>query len=129
MGIALFHCGAVDRLPADVYCVVNNSDRDGIRMLEKHHELDERFRLLMESRRGPVFFLEHGIPESEVGIIAQKVRHDIATKHIESNWWDSNYLPLLVTATEVGYGYRGTGTDFWPILEKELDTEFNSSSR
>ncbi len=29
-------------------------------------------------------------------------------------------LPLLVAATEIGYVYRGTGTDFWPIFAERL---------
>ena len=36
-------------------------------------------------------------------------------------WWRERTLPLLRAAVEVGYGYEGTGQDFWPILEGRLE--------
>ena len=36
-------------------------------------------------------------------------------------WWRERALPLLRAAVEVGYGYEGTGQDFWPILEGRLE--------
>ena len=39
------------------------------------------------------------------------------------------HLSLLVVATEVGYRYRGSGTDFWPVLEVELDVHLTPSDR
>ncbi|MGP8441613.1 hypothetical protein ACT2E5_05695 [Burkholderia vietnamiensis] len=29
-------------------------------------------------------------------------------------------MPLLIAVTEIGYTYRGTGTDFWPIFAERL---------
>ena len=29
-------------------------------------------------------------------------------------------MPILVAATEIGYGYAGNGTDFWPRLGQRL---------
>ena len=37
-------------------------------------------------------------------------------------WWESRALPLLIAATEIGYDYAGTGTDFWPIFAKRFGT-------
>lgn len=48
------------------------------------------------------------------------VRDALAHNSIDSGWWNSRSLPLLVTTTEVGYDYEGTGTDFWPIFERRF---------
>ena len=40
-----------------------------------------------------------------------------------------NSLPLLVVSTEVGYRYRGSGTDFWPVLETEFGVRFSATDR
>lgn len=48
------------------------------------------------------------------------VRSALAQHRIESGWWGSQALPLLVAATEIGYVYHGTGTDFWPIFAEQL---------
>lgn len=98
-------------------------------MLEVHRELDERYRALRESRSGPVFFVEHGLSEYEVADVVADVRHHLDTHPLESGWWHSNYLPLLVAATEVGYRYRGSGTDFWPVLEAELGEQISATGR
>lgn len=39
---------------------------------------------------------------------------------IDGTWWSLHPLPLLVAVTEIGYIYRGTGTDFWPIFADRL---------
>ena len=54
------------------------------------------------------------------------VRSTLFIHSIESEWWRMHDLPLIVAATEVGYRYRGTGTDFWPLLEKELGIDLNT---
>jgi hypothetical protein len=38
-------------------------------------------------------------------------------------------LPLVVCAVEIGYGYEGNGTDFWPLLEKRLEHPFGIDER
>lgn len=98
-------------------------------MLEIQRALDERYRALRESRTGPVFFLEHGLNDSEVSDVLTDVRHLLGAHPIESVWWRSNCLPLLLAATEVGYRYRGSGTDFWPVLEAELGTKISATDR
>ena len=98
-------------------------------MLEVHRELDERYRALRESRTGPIFFLEHGLSEGEVADVVADVSHHLITHPLKSGWWNSNCLPLLVAATEVGYRYRGSGTDFWPVLEAEFGVEFSTTDR
>lgn len=98
-------------------------------MLELQVRLDERYRTLRESRAGPVFFLEHGLRESEVSSVFADVSRLLGVHPIESGWWHTNRLPLLVTATEVGYRYSGSGTDFWPLLEAELGHKISATDR
>lgn len=68
----------------------------------------------------PVYLLEHGVEGPELGMLLTSVRSGLAQHRIESGWWGSQALPLLVAATEIGYVYRGTGTDFWPIFAQQL---------
>lgn len=98
-------------------------------MLEIHSRLDERYRTLRESRTGPVFFLEHGLSEDEVTDVFANVSHLLCAQPIESGWWRTNCLPLLVAATEVGYRYRGSGTDFWPVFEAKLGLRISAPDR
>ena len=98
-------------------------------MLEVHRELDERYRTLSESRNGPVYFIEHGFSKKETDRLIDDVRNSLNTHPIESRWWNTNYLPLLVAATEVGYRYRGTGTDFWPVIEDRFGVTVDVNDR
>lgn len=98
-------------------------------MRELQLELDARFINLRESRHGPVFFMEHGLGEDELATVVTGVRRALATHPLESTWWHANGLPLIVAATEVGYRYRGSGTDFWPVLESEVGASFSWSDR
>ena len=98
-------------------------------MLEIQRALDERYRRLRDSRTGPVFFLEHGLNDGEVSDVLTDVRHLLRAQPIESGWWRINCLPLLLAATEVGYRYRGSGTDFWPELEAELGLQISAADR
>ena len=98
-------------------------------MLETHRVLDERYRALRESRSGPVFFIEHGLSEGEIADVFTDVGRHLPVHPLEGMWWQAHCLPLLIAATEVGYRYRGTGTDFWPVLESEFGVEFSAASR
>ena len=98
-------------------------------MRELHRELDQRYRTLQESRKGPVFFVEHGLRTGEVADLFADVRHHLAAHPLESGWWNLNCLPLLVASTEVGYRYRGSGTDFWPVLETKFGVKVSATDR
>ena len=98
-------------------------------MRELHRELDQRYRTLQGSRRGPVFFVEHGLSGGEVADLFADVRHHLIAHPIESGWWNLYCLPLLVVSTEVGYRYRGSGTDFWPILEATFRVNISTTDR
>lgn len=82
--------------------------------------LAARFNALSASRQGTVFFIEHGLAAEDLSELRASVRERLERQPLESEWWDSCELPLLVAATEEGYRYRGAGTDFWPLLENEL---------
>ncbi len=98
-------------------------------MVEEESLLGERFAGLRDSREGPVFFIEHGFAEMELDQLTAAVRRTVRHHPPESSWWRACPLPLIVVATEVGYRYRGTGTDFWPKLESALDIGISPQSR
>jgi hypothetical protein len=91
--------------------------------------LSDRFSALRDSRQGAVFFVEHGLDAADLDELRAGVRRRVQTHPFESGWWDTNDLSLLVAATEVGYRYRGSGTDFWPLLEEELGVEVSPLGR
>ena len=91
--------------------------------------LAEQFALLRDSRAGPVFFIEHGLSEVDTEDLRQAVSRAARRYPLQSDWWRMNPLPLVVTATEIGYRYRGTGTDFWPKLESALGIHISPESR
>ena len=66
-------------------------------------KLIERFSELRDSRRGSVFFVEHGLSADELDALRGDVRESLRSRPLESAWWDQHDLPLLVAATEVGY--------------------------
>lgn len=76
-----------------------------------------------------MFFVEHGLNEDRVAAVVADVGHHLNAHPLESGWWQFNYLPLLVVATEVGYRYRGSGTDFWPVLEAEFGIQISTTDR
>ena len=98
-------------------------------MLDTQRALAERFASLSPSRIGPIFFIEHGLDDPEVSQLRAAVREAAQLQPPESHWWRERPLPLLVVATEIGYRYRGAGTDFWPLLEDDLGIELTPDSR
>lgn len=86
-----------------------------------HASLVARFAELREFHPdAPVCLLEHGLEGSDLTWLMTAVRGSLLRHRIDSSWWGSHPLPLLVAATEIGYVYRGTGTDFWPIFAEQL---------
>ena len=98
-------------------------------MLEVAKHLAKRFAVLRDGRPGPVFFIEHGLSDTELHELRAVVGEAAQLHPPESDWWRARPLPLIVSATEVGYRYRGSGTDFWPLLEAELGIDLRPSSR
>ena len=98
-------------------------------MREAQRNLENRFAKLRDSRTGPVFFIEHGLSAQDSRQLLDSVSQAARFRPIQSSWWREYPLPLLVTATEVGYEYRGTGTDFWPNLESALKIDISPAAR
>ena len=96
---------------------------------EAERSLASHFAKLRDSRTGPIFFIEHGLSESDSRKLRDFVSQAARYRPIQSGWWREYPLPLLVTATEVGYRYRGTGTDFWPKLESKLKKDIGAAAR
>jgi hypothetical protein len=76
-----------------------------------------------------VHFLDHGLSSDELTALFNDVSQSLRTNSLKSFLWTTSYLPLLVCAVEVGYGYEGNGTDFWPLLEKRLEFPFGIDER
>jgi hypothetical protein len=71
---------------------------------------------LAQARDRSSYLLEHGLSQPEVIQVCTQIRDGLRLHPIGGGWWNTRPLPLLVAATEVGYDYQGTGTDFWPIF-------------
>ena len=91
--------------------------------------LATHFQGLCDGRDGPVFFIEHGLSEADAEDLRKTVRATARFHPLQTVWWRQYPLPLLVTATEIGYAYRGTGTDFWPRFESALGTHISPEGR
>lgn len=100
-------------------------------LTDQHQALVERFVDLAQTRgQLPVFAIEHGLDEPALEELRRTVSRQIEEDpQLAGAVWAWNYLPLLVIATEVGYRYRGTGTDFWPVLSQELGVEAGPAFR
>ena len=98
-------------------------------MRDAQRALAERFANLNPSRSGPIFFIEHGLHDTEVSQLRAVVREAAQLHPPERHWWREYPLPLIVVATEIGYRYCGAGTDFWPLLEDDLGIELTPNSR
>lgn len=100
-------------------------------LTNQHQALAERFLELAQTRgQLPVFVIEHGLGERALEDLTKLVSQQIEKNpHLSGAMWAWSYLPLLVIATEVGYRYRGTGTDFWPVLSQELGSEAGPAFR
>jgi hypothetical protein len=92
--------------------------------------LDEGYSALAESsaeRR--VFVLEHRLDDEQRRELFTEVSAALSQEAPDSPAWLHCPLPLLVAASEVGYAYRGSGTDFWPLLGERLGCVFCDEER
>ncbi|WP_252259821.1 hypothetical protein [Erythrobacter aurantius] len=76
----------------------------------------------------PVFGLEHGLEPDEIA----RAKVELG-RRLRSHSADLAISPfplcLVACSSEVGYHYRGTGTDFWPKFEAEIGAELDESAR
>lgn len=103
----------------------------GNALKDRHEALADHFADLAGARdQLPLFAIEHGLDEAALEGLRTAVSGQLeADPQLQGAAWSWSYLPLLVMATEVGYRYRGTGTDFWPVLAQELGVEAGSAFR
>lgn len=99
-------------------------------LVELHAQLDEGYRALAEgSSERRVFVLEHRLDDEQLRKLFDEVSEALSLQGPDASAWLVSPLPLLVAAAEVGYAYRGTGTDFWPRLRERLGYDFGYEDR
>lgn len=89
-------------------------------LTDLHGRLDLQFRALHERRQllepiSPVFALEHNLFDSELDTLKTAVRagiRDYSLSHFSECW-----LPFVVYAAEMGYGYEGD--EYWTTFSSE----------
>lgn len=97
----------------------------------QHLALAEHFvNLSRERGELPVFAIEHGLDNLALEELRRSVSRQLEEDpQLAGAAWSWRYLPLVIVATEVGYRYRGTGTDFWPVLAQELGIDAGHTFR
>lgn len=85
-----------------------------------HASLETHFGALRDERARlapapPVFALEHDLPENELALLQAAVRRSVAAGApiARRRFW----LPFVVYATEIGYGYEGD--EYWDTFAHE----------
>nr|CAD6612828.1 hypothetical protein RKHAN_02523 [Rhizobium sp. Khangiran2] len=92
--------------------------------------LSSHFSSLRSARGGtPIFLIEHGLDQNTVSELQSLVGRKLRLVGVNPIAWAGNYLPLGIAVTEVGYRYRGTGTDFWPKVDEALNVSISISER
>ncbi|WP_226628372.1 hypothetical protein [Alloyangia pacifica] len=72
---------------------------------------------------GSIYLIEHGLARDEIEQLLYLVSHRAGLYQFAKRAWQDFVLSLSVIVTEVGYEYRGTGTDFWPLVESALKVD------
>ncbi len=99
---------------------------------QSHERLTEHFgnkRSADDDTRAPIYFGDHGVTVDERETLRELVRNGLRCKPLDAFEWSLAYLPLLISAVEVGYDYHGNGTDFWPKLTESLGYSFGTDDR
>jgi hypothetical protein len=99
--------------------------------LDNFHEKVVENITVLRAQRGdnPVYAIEHGLQSNETDEMFNAVGAAVRQFGISKWWWKGRSLPLLVAAAEVGYEYRGTGTNFWPKLEQRFGAGIAANDR
>lgn len=84
----------------------------------------------LRNERGdlPVYGLEHGLSPQEVGRLNQLIGTELRDRGIGTSF-RRICLTLVAALSEIGYDYRGTGTDFWPKLEAVFGAAISGRER
>ena len=97
-----------------------------------HSQLIDHFsevRVSVEGRSSIQYFIDHGLSSDDFESSRESIQVSLRQKTLDSAFWQSAYLPLLICTVEVGYHYQGNGTDFWPALSETLDYDFRVADR
>lgn len=87
------------------------------------------FEFHRQQRQGlPVFGLEHGLTTERVLELKNALGHLVRSQPVETVF---QRFPLSIVAcsSEIGYEYRGTGTDFWPKFEAAIAANIDEAGR
>lgn len=96
---------------------------------EIEHSIGATYQRCASERSGqPVFGLEHGLAPDEIARAKVELGRRLRS-HSADLAISSFPLCLVACSSEVGYHYRGTGTDFWPKFEAEIGAEFDEAGR
>ena len=85
-----------------------------------HGRLEEHFRSLRDSRAklepaSPVFALEHDLSDDDMELLEKSVRAAISDHHLAR--YQATWLPFIVYAAEMGYGYEGD--EYWTTFSSQ----------
>ncbi|WGW05087.1 hypothetical protein [Tropicibacter oceani] len=72
---------------------------------------------------GTIYLIEHGFPRDKIEQLLNLVSHRAGLHQFTKHAWQDFALSLSVVVTEIGYEYRGTGTDFWPLVESAIKVD------
>lgn len=110
--------------------VVDVASRDTVELLQYFHQtLDAHFGDLRDARAklepsSPVFALEHDLSPADLDLLKEAVRaaiSDYYLRHYRASW-----LPFVVYAAEMGYGY--VGDEYWTTFSS-LTPRWTSQER
>lgn len=86
--------------------------------------LAQIFKNLSRDRDGrTVYLIEHGLDRDAIEQLTYIVGQRAALHQFTRRAWQEFALSLCVVVTEIGYEYRGTGTDFWPLVESAIKVD------
>lgn len=75
------------------------------------------------------YLLEHPLKAEETENLRQELFQLLSYHPLNDSFWDERALDICIIATEVGYRYRGTGTDFWPLLARQMGISASGPER
>ena len=76
-----------------------------------------------------IYLIEHGLARDEIEQLLYLVIKRAGLHQFAKRAWQDLPLSLAVIVTEIGYEYRGTGTDFWPLVESAIKIDIPITQR
>lgn len=110
--------------------VVNIASSSAVELLQYFHEtLDTHFGDLRDARatlepRSPVFAMEHDLSQEDLELLKGAVREAIKNDYLAC--YQAMWLPFVVYAAEMGYGY--VGDEYWTTFSS-LTPRWTSQER